>query len=167
MVIYHFLKIYSSKSSRILRPLYLGGLILYYTPRSNNDDSTDVSLSQAYFYATGIVLTTLLPLFLFHPMQLLYFETSMKIKVACTSLIYEKILRMSVCTITDGINGQAVNLISNDVATFDYATCFLQELWVGPVEAVVMGYFIYREIQCSGLFGIAVILAFIPLQGKR
>lgn len=125
-----------------------------------------MSLTEAYLYATGIVLSTLMPLFLFHPMQLFYFETSMKIKVACTALIYEKILRMSVCTVTDGINGQAVNLISNDVATFDYATCFLQELWVGPVEAVVMGYFIYREIGYPGLIGIGVMLAFIPLQGE-
>lgn len=143
----------------------MGGLILYYT--TTDDGTGDVSLTQAYLYATGIVVSTLMPLFLFHPMQLFYFETSMKIKVVCTALIYEKILRMSVCTVTDGINGQAVNLISNDVATFDYATCFLQELWVGPVEAVVMGYFIYREIGYPGLIGIAVMLAFIPLQGKK
>lgn len=160
MVIYH---LFFFKSSRILRPLFLGGLILYYT----NVDGTEVTLNQAYLYASGIVLTTLLPLFIFHPMQLFYFETSMKIKVACTSLIYEKILRMSVCTVSDGLNGQAVNLISNDVATFDYATCFLQELWVGPVEAGIMGYFIYREIGYSGLVGIVVMLAFIPLQGKK
>lgn len=143
----------------------MGGLILYYT--TTDDGTGDVSLTQAYLYATGIVVSTLMPLFLFHPMQLFYFETSMKIKVVCTALIYEKILRMSVCTVTDGINGQAVNLISNDVATFDYATCFLQELWVGPVEAVVMGYFIYREIGYPGLIGIGVMLAFIPLQGKK
>lgn len=145
-----------------MRPLFLGGLILYYTQTIDND----VSKNDAYLYATGIVLSTLLPLFLFHPMQLMYFETSMKIKVACTALIYEKILKMSVCTVTDGINGQAVNLISNDVATFDYTTCFIQELWVGPVEGVIMGYFIYREIGYSGIIGIGVMMMFIPLQGE-
>lgn len=139
----------------------MGGLILYYTP-----DGSEITKTQAYLYSTGIVLTTLLPLFLFHPMQLFYFESSMKMKVACTALIYEKILKMSASTRTDGLNGQAVNLISNDVATFDYATCFLQELWVGPVEAIVMGFFIYKEIGYFGLVGIGLMVIFIPLQGK-
>lgn len=67
----------------------------------------------------------------------------------------------------DGLNGQVINLISNDVATLDYATCFLQELWVGPVEAIIMGYFIYQEIEFYGLIGIGVIVLFIPLQGKQ
>lgn len=66
----------------------------------------------------------------------------------------------------DGMNGQVINLISNDVATLDYATCFFQELWVGPVEAIIMGYFIYREIKFYGLIGIGVMLLFIPLQGR-
>lgn len=42
-------------------------------------------------YATGIVLCTVLPLIIFHPMQLFYFESSMKMKIGCTALIYDKV----------------------------------------------------------------------------
>lgn len=74
-------------------------------------------------------------------------------------------MKLSAATVTDGLNGKVINLISNDVATFDYATCFLMETWVGPTEAIIMGYFIYREIGFYGLIGIGFMVTFIPLQG--
>lgn len=56
--------------------------------------------------------------------------------------------------------------MSNDVAKFDTATGFVHDIWKGPIELVVLGWFIYREIGVAGLIGIAFLLSFIPLQGK-
>lgn len=43
---------------------------------------------------------------------------------------------------------------------------FLHDLWKGPSEALLIGYFLYREIGISAVVGIAFMLSFIPLQGK-
>lgn len=57
--------------------------------------------------------------------------------------------------------------MSNDVAKFDTATGFVHDIWKGLIELVVLGFFIYKQIGISGLFGIAFLLSFIPLQGKH
>jgi hypothetical protein len=75
-------------------------------------------------------------------------------------------LRLSKSVSNDGVGGKIVNLLSNDISRFDIALTLLQDLWKGPLEALLLGYFIYREIGVAGIIGIAFLLSFIPLQGK-
>ena len=64
----------------------------------------------------------------------------------------------------DGLHGRVINLLSNDFAKFDLAICFIHDLWKGPLETLLLGYLIYREIGASGIIGIVFILSFIPIQ---
>lgn len=64
----------------------------------------------------------------------------------------------------DGLNGELINLMSNDVSKFEYAVAVFQDIYKGPIEAVILSYFIYREIGVSGLIGMGFLLFFIPLQ---
>ena len=64
----------------------------------------------------------------------------------------------------DGLNGQVINLMSNDVARFDVMVSFLQDLWKGPIELLILGYFIYREIDYYAFAGIGILILFIPIQ---
>lgn len=80
---------------------------------------------------------------------------------------YTQALRITKAAATDGMTGQVINLMSNDVAKFDTATGFVHDIWKGLIELFVLGYFIYRQIGVTGLFGIAFLLSFIPLQGKK
>lgn len=60
--------------------------------------------------------------------------------------------------------------MSNDVGKFEIALAFLHDLWKGPLELFLLGYFIYREIGVAGILGLGFMLSFIPLQawiGKR
>lgn len=66
----------------------------------------------------------------------------------------------------DGLNGQVINLMSNDVARFDQTIAYLHDLVKGPVELTMMGYFIYREISFYGLIGVGFLLCVIPIQSK-
>lgn len=66
----------------------------------------------------------------------------------------------------DGLNGELINLMSNDVAKFDYAVANFNDLYKGPIEAVILSFIIYREIGVSGLIGMGFLLFFIPLQCK-
>uniref|UniRef100_A0A182S9W8 ABC transmembrane type-1 domain-containing protein n=1 Tax=Anopheles maculatus TaxID=74869 RepID=A0A182S9W8_9DIPT len=151
--------------ARILQPQCLGGLVSYFAPGQQ-----DISKQEAYYYAIGIILCSLLPVAIFHHFILYIFQIGMKIRVACCSLLYKKALRITKAAGTDGMTGQVINLMSNDVAKFDTATGFVHDIWKGLIELLVLGYFIYRQIGISGLFGIAFLLSFIPLQawlGKR
>ncbi|XP_049301233.1 uncharacterized protein LOC125774907 [Anopheles funestus] len=151
--------------ARILQPQCLGGLVSYFAPGQQ-----DISKDEAYYYATGIILCSLVPVAIFHHFILYIFQIGMKIRVACCSLLYKKALRITKAAGTDGMTGQVINLMSNDVAKFDTATGFVHDIWKGLIELLVLGYFIYRQIGISGLFGIAFLLSFIPLQawlGKK
>uniref|UniRef100_A0AAG5CQF6 Uncharacterized protein n=1 Tax=Anopheles atroparvus TaxID=41427 RepID=A0AAG5CQF6_ANOAO len=151
--------------ARILQPQCLGGLVSYFAP-----EQRDISKEEAYYYATGIILCSFVPVAIFHHFILYIFQIGMKIRVACCSLLYKKALRITKAAGTDGMTGQVINLMSNDVAKFDTATGFVHDIWKGLIELLVLGYFIYKQIGVSGLFGIAFLLSFIPLQawlGKR
>lgn len=58
-----------------------------------------------------------------------------------------------------------MNLLSNDVNRFDIAVIFLHYLWIGPLETIVVTYFLWQEVGVSSIFGVAALLMFIPLQG--
>lgn len=64
----------------------------------------------------------------------------------------------------DGLNGQVINFLSNDVTNMEIAVTFLHDLWKGPLELFVIGYFIYREIGLASLVGLIFMFSFIPLQ---
>jgi len=41
----------------------------------------------------------------------------------------------------------------------------IQYLWIGPLQTIVVTYFLWQEIGVSSIVGVIVILAFVPLQG--
>lgn len=56
--------------------------------------------------------------------------------------------------------------MSTDVTVLDQSLQLTNALWKGPLEMIVFGYMIYREIGVCGWFGVAFIAAFIPVQGR-
>uniref|UniRef100_A0A4W5N9S0 ATP-binding cassette, sub-family C (CFTR/MRP), member 4 n=1 Tax=Hucho hucho TaxID=62062 RepID=A0A4W5N9S0_9TELE len=60
--------------------------------------------------------------------------------------------------------GQIVNLLSNDVNTFDEVTIFLHFLWVGPLQAAAVLGLLWVEIGPSCLAGMAVLVILMPTQ---
>ncbi|XP_037030669.1 multidrug resistance-associated protein 4-like [Bradysia coprophila] len=152
--------------SRVIQPQCLGGLVTYFTP----SETELISRNDAYLYAAGIVLCSLISITVFHPFILYAFQLGMRIRLTCCSLIYKKALKLTKSVSIDGLNGQVINLMSNDVARFDVTMGFVHDLWKGPIELGLLGYFIYREIGFYGWIGIGFLLCFIPLQtwiGKR
>jgi ATP-binding cassette subfamily C (CFTR/MRP) protein 4 len=166
--------------SRLTNPLLLGLLIGFFTHNPHNFSTND-----AYLIATGIVLTLILPLLFFHPFMLFLFDEAMKLRIACCSLIYTKVmvgliethhnLRLTIplqiltftkYTMKEGIAGQAVNLMSNDVSRFDWFMSFTHDVWLPPLASAVAGYFIYQQVQFAGLLGMAILILFMPLQGE-
>lgn len=56
--------------------------------------------------------------------------------------------------------------MSNDLTKLEHAVTLLNNAWKGPMQSLLFGYFIYKEIGISGIIGLAFLLSFVPIQGK-
>lgn len=74
-------------------------------------------------------------------------------------------LRLSKTALGQTTVGQVVNLLSNDVNRFDQVLVFLHYLWIGPVQTVIITYFLWKQVGVCSLAGVGVVLISIPLQG--
>lgn len=143
-----------------MQPIFLSRLLQYYSTDSVTKDN-------AYLYAGGVILCSGALVFVIHPYMMGVLHTGMKMRVACCTLIYRKALRLSRTALGETTVGQAVNLLSNDVNRFDVAIIHLHYLWIGPLETLVITYFMYNEVEIPALLGVSVLLMFIPLQGNE
>lgn len=127
---------------------------------------TEITENQAYWYAGGVVLTSLVNVLFSHPYMMGVFHLGMKLRVACCSLIYRKSLRLSKTALGQTTAGQVVNLLSNDVNRFDVSLIFAHQMWVGPLETIVCTYLMYLQLQESSIIGVVLLIIFIPMQSK-
>lgn len=142
----------------------MGQLIAYYSPRDPGD--TVISKTDAYLYAGAVILSSLINVFVTHPYMMGVLHLGMKVRVACCSLIYRKALKLSKTALGQTTAGQVVNLLSNDVNRFDVAVIFAHQLWVGPLETILITYLMYLQVGVSAIIGVVFLLLFIPLQSK-
>ncbi|XP_060519010.1 probable multidrug resistance-associated protein lethal(2)03659 isoform X2 [Cylas formicarius] len=154
-----------SQKEELVQPLILGPLLRFYMPNEE-----DITLTQAYWYAAGVVFCSLTNILISHPYMLGVLHFGMKLRVACCSLIYRKSLRLSKAALGETTAGQVVNLLSNDVNRFDVAVLFVHQLWLGPLETIICTYLMYLHVGVSAAIGVLVLIFFVPLQiylGKR
>ncbi|KAI5640112.1 ABC transporter domain-containing protein [Phthorimaea operculella] len=153
----------ADSSVRLVIPMCLEGLINYFSPTHSG-----VTKEAAYMYAAGVVGLMAISATMMHPMLLWLLNLSMKIRVACCSLIYRKLLRLDLTVggaAAEGLAGHVVNLLTTDAQRFDMASLFLVDLVKTPIESVLIVYLMYRQIGVACLIGVAFLLLFIPLQG--
>ncbi|XP_055326166.1 ATP-binding cassette sub-family C member 4-like, partial [Sitodiplosis mosellana] len=146
--------------AKLIQPICLGGLVSYFAQK----DSLGITLDDAYWYASGIVLSTAFITLTYHPYMLYMFKTASKVRVACSGLIYQKSLRLLKSSAEEGQNGKIINLLSNDVAQLDRALAYLPDVLKGPLQALVFFVVIYMEIGVAAIAGMAFLISFIPLQ---
>ncbi|XP_048004217.1 probable multidrug resistance-associated protein lethal(2)03659 isoform X1 [Leguminivora glycinivorella] len=145
-------------SIRLSIPMCLEGLINYFSP-----NHAGVSATLAYFYAAGVVGFMAINASMMHPMLLWLLDMAMKIRVACCSLIYRKLLRLE--TSESGLSGRVLTLLTSDAPRFDMACLFMVDLVRTPIESILIVYLMYRQIGVATLVGVSFLLMFIPLQG--
>jgi len=56
--------------------------------------------------------------------------------------------------------------MSNDVRRFDISFLYIPFLWIGPLQTIVITYFLWQEVGVSSVLGVITLLIFIPLQSK-
>ncbi|KAL3283452.1 hypothetical protein HHI36_006596 [Cryptolaemus montrouzieri] len=91
---------------------------------------------------------------------------AMKIRVAVSSLVYRKVLRLSQQSMTKTAAGQVVNLLSNDLARFDLSLYALYFLWITPLQLSVVIFVIWKKFGVEALVGVTImILVIVPFEG--
>lgn len=73
----------------------------------------------------------------------------MQVRVAVCNIVYKKALRLSQRALSETPPGKVVNLVSNDVARFDYTSVFLMGLFTAPLMVIAAGYILWYEIQLN------------------
>lgn len=144
-----------------MQPLCLGGLVSYYAPKQ-----TEISSTDAYWYAFGIALSSAVMVFAYHPFILYIVTVAAKYRVGCSALIYRKSMKLSKLSAEDGLNSKVINLISNDLLKFETGLGLLHDIWKGLMQSALFGIVIYFEIGISAVIGMTFLISFIPLQGK-
>ncbi|KAH8278915.1 hypothetical protein KR018_011001 [Drosophila ironensis] len=149
--------------TRATQPICLFGVMAYFAGK-------DPDLAKAQLYAAGLIAGSVISVLWGHPYMLGLLHLGMKMRVALSSLIYRKSLRLSRTALGDTTVGQVVNLLSNDVGRFDTVLINVHYLWIAPLELILVTYLMYLEIGVSSVIGVAVMLLFLPFQsylGKR
>ncbi|XP_026805619.1 probable multidrug resistance-associated protein lethal(2)03659 isoform X1 [Rhopalosiphum maidis] len=146
---------------RMIQPILIGRLLAYF----NHSESNIINSVQAYMYASGLLLNMLAIILLYHYSQVEMMHLGMKIRVACCSVIYKKALKLNGTSLSATTVGQVVNLISNDVNRIDIAFKHIHYLWVGPLQSILVTYYLWQEIGLSSIIGITVFLVLVPWQG--
>lgn len=145
---------------RIIQPLVFAELLSYWSVEAT------ITRLEASYYALALLGINFINMMCQHHNSLFVARFGLKVKVACSSLVYRKLLRMDQVALGDVSGGKLVNLLSNDVARFDYAFMFLHYLWVVPVQAAVVLYFLYYisagYAPFVGFFGVVILI--LPIQ---
>lgn len=143
---------------RLFQPILLGWLLGYFKPGSTT------TKEDAYLFAGGLFLLTLLSMLMFNHFTVGGFHIGMRVRAACCSLIYRKSLRLSRTALGETAAGKVVNLLSNDVSRFDMVSIFLHALWIAPLSTIVITYFLFVSAGYAGLIGIGIVFLIVPLQ---
>lgn len=162
--------------SRQSSPTYLFRALFYFSK-----DQSRISKEEAFFFATCIMMCSLVTVGIFHPYIMAGLHVGMQIRVACCSLIYRKVgfvhlylhlqtglqaLRIKLTALGGETVGNTVNLMSNDVNRFDAAPLFLHYLWISPLQACLIAFFIYLEMGDAAFYGMSAVVVVAPLQSK-
>eukprot|EP01063_Lacrimia_lanifica_P037428 TRINITY_DN767_c0_g1_i1.p1 TRINITY_DN767_c0_g1~~TRINITY_DN767_c0_g1_i1.p1 ORF type:complete len:1446 (+),score=463.91 TRINITY_DN767_c0_g1_i1:28-4365(+) len=125
---------------------------------------------ELWMWAGLLMAVTLGRAVLHHPFFGQSEQMGMRVRVACTAMMYKKVLRLSGASVQETSAGQLVNLVANDARRFDECAVFLHYLILGPITVVVTAYVAVKNFSYSGAVGVGLVLGMAPLQygiGKK
>ncbi|CAH0405949.1 unnamed protein product [Chilo suppressalis] len=145
---------------RTMTPILFGLLLQYWSVNST------VSREMAVIYAMSMIAGNWVAAFLNHHGNLYCQQFGMMLRVATSSLMYRKLMRMNNASLGDTAAGKVVNILSNDMQRFDLAMLFLHYVWIIPIQMAAVCYLGYMQAGPAALVGLAAIIVIaLPIQG--
>jgi hypothetical protein len=143
----------------LLPPVFLKTIINYFTP-----NQTSTTEQQALLSGLIIVLSIFLRALIFHIMVLELSSFGVKIRIACCSLVYRKLLKLKCATIQKVSLGRIVNMLSNDAERFDNGFTFLHQIWSGPIKMVAAIGFLIFSYGYNSTVGLTAPVVYLLVQ---
>ncbi|XP_074039396.1 ATP-binding cassette sub-family C member 4 [Leptinotarsa decemlineata] len=152
-----------------LLPLVLAQYIAYFEEKNK---IYDMGLWQLNHQEAGWILGTLVIFLSFLYVVIIHYaylscrRIGIRIRVACCSVIYRKMLKLNHASLGKTAAGQLVNLLSNDVERFETVARWLHYLWIMPISFVVSFYIMTDSVGLASIAAMVVIaVQAIPFQG--
>uniref|UniRef100_A0A5S6R3S5 Uncharacterized protein n=1 Tax=Trichuris muris TaxID=70415 RepID=A0A5S6R3S5_TRIMR len=149
---------------RVLQPFFMGRVIRFFHADGGQ------TLATTCIFAAALSLCS----FFFAMCHHRYFyrmqAIGMQMRIACSGLIYAKLLTIDSAALRRVTVGHVVNLISNDVSRCDQVVLFLHYFWAAPFSLIALMIILYFEMSSSCFAGFGVLLIMIPIQvgiGRR
>ncbi|KAJ3659619.1 hypothetical protein Zmor_011298 [Zophobas morio] len=143
----------------VARPIIIGQLVFFFTPGQQSLSRTDALLYTIFLLALQIIDVICRQNYIFLIENLI-----IKIRTAFCSLIYRKILKLSVSRLRYISFGNVANLITRDIGAFDQFFLNFTYAWSGFIVTVISCYNIYRRIGWPVVVVIFSFAIFIQLQ---
>ncbi|XP_050071798.1 ATP-binding cassette sub-family C member 4-like [Anopheles maculipalpis] len=143
---------------RLLQPIFLGRLLLYFREGSN------MTHEDALYYAGCMVAVRAIIVICDNQYGIISVLTGVKAKIAVCSVVYRKSLRLARNALGDTSPGKVVNLMSNDVNRFDIASYLVCFMWTSPIVMLLAALLLWYEIGWSGVMGLVAIVIITPIQ---
>ncbi|XP_065933440.1 ATP-binding cassette sub-family C member 4-like isoform X2 [Magallana gigas] len=150
----------ASEGIRIAQPYLIGRIISYFQPGST------LSQTEVYIYATVVAVSHILQLIVYPKYFFTCLHIALKMKVAVASLIYRKILKIKITSLSNHstTSGKIINHLSTDLEKFSYTIESFHFCWLGPLEIVAILYLLYQQIGLVSFLTLAVTVVLLPLQ---
>ncbi|KAL6424747.1 hypothetical protein ACFW04_010010 [Cataglyphis niger] len=150
---------------KVLIPILQGWIVSYFIEKRTSE-TDKIGKNETMIYIACLVLCTFSSSLLANHFILMAQQIGMRQRVACSSLVYRKILRLNQTSLSQTGAGQIVNLLSNDVNRFDSISVYLNFIWIMPFQVTIVGYIMWQKIGVSIFVGIGLLLIIcLPIQG--
>ncbi|KAG5882040.1 hypothetical protein JTB14_003438 [Gonioctena quinquepunctata] len=143
----------------VLEPMAVSSLISYFRP-----GQTDLKKNDAYYYAGLVLILHFTNCIFIQNYELWQQKLGIEMKVAFSSYLYRKSLKLSPSAVSEITFGNIVTLINKDVNTFVDSMQILNGTLIGTVQTIVICYLIYSKLGVASLIGIGIVFSTIPIQ---
>ncbi|CAI6361980.1 unnamed protein product [Macrosiphum euphorbiae] len=142
----------------VIQTIFVGKIISHFESKN-----TSHQFHMVVCYAVVLIITCSLKTFSSNSYNMMSSHLAMKMRVATCDLIYNKALRLKTNSL-ETTTGRIVNLMSNDVIRFDLTIVYIGYVFTGPLETIMVTYFLWKEVGVASILGVATFIVFIPLQ---
>ncbi|KAJ8716037.1 hypothetical protein PYW08_013322 [Mythimna loreyi] len=139
----------------VVRPLVPFTLAIFIDYFSNEKTPETYRIAHIFNFLMNLCCIT--SAFLYNHTQLSQGRVGMRIRIASCSLMYRKILKLKLASLSKTEPGQVINLMSNDVNRFDTVTLFLHHIWISPIVVPIVCYLVWQHVGIATLAAMLVV----------
>ncbi|KAF5287389.1 hypothetical protein FQA39_LY15927 [Lamprigera yunnana] len=152
-----FIFLYETTLITVLEPILIGKITSYFESGQN------MTIQEGTIYVVALTVSSVILCLCNNIFLLTLLTLCLQMRIAITSLVYRKCLKLHSVNTSTFNAGKAINLITKDVLQFFDAADCAQMIIVGIPQFCVMTVVAYYQIQEAALAGVSIIFILLPL----